>query len=86
MLIDTLPSCKNIKADIEVLRVEEQPVFGGPLALPAIVEACASRHAVRLGLKDGASLTLGCSIPYQITAHMYGADITRVMQALAARQ
>jgi hypothetical protein len=85
VLIDTLPACKNVKADIEVLRIEGQPVFGGPLALPAIAEACASRHAVRLGLKDGASLTLGCSVPYRATAHMFGADIDKVMQALGLR-
>jgi hypothetical protein len=83
VLIDTLPMCQGLRADVDVLRVEGHPVFGGALALPAMVDACASRHAVALGLKDGATLTLACRVPYQVTARMYGAEIDKIMQALA---
>ncbi len=86
ILIDTLPKCATVRADIEVVRVEGLPVFGGALALPAMVSACAGRHTVALGLKDGTALNVPCRVPYRPTAHFYAADIGRIMEALVRNE
>ena len=83
VLVDGLPGCRRLRADVEVLRVEGMPLFGGAQALPAMVAACRSRQAVTLGLGDGATLDLACRTPYQVTARMYAADIGKIMEALA---
>jgi len=84
VLIDTLPACATVRRDIEVVQVEGMPVFGGPLALPAMVDACAGRHAIALGLKDGQALSVPCRVRYQPATHMVAADIGKIMEALAA--
>lgn len=83
VLFESLPGCRRLRADAEVVQVEGKPVFGGDLALPAMVAACASRQAVTLGLRTGASLELACARPYQMTGRMYAADIGKIMEALA---
>jgi hypothetical protein len=35
-----------------------------------------------LGLKDGATLAIPCSVPYQAGTRMYAADIGKIMRAL----
>jgi hypothetical protein len=82
VLIDTYPVCATVRKDIDVVRVEGLPVFGGPQALPAMVEACASRLSVHLGLKDGSTLAVPCRVPYKVMSHLYAADIGKIMQAL----
>ena len=82
VLIDTLPSCQSLRADVEVVRVEGLPVFGGALALPAMVDACTSGHTVELGLKNGTALSMPCRVPYQVTTHMYAADMDKISRAL----
>jgi hypothetical protein len=81
-LVDTLPSCATLRKDIEVVQVEGRPLFGGMQALPAMTQACSTRHEVRLGLKDGATLAIPCSAPYQTATRMYAADIGKIMRAL----
>ncbi|WP_426321137.1 hypothetical protein [Pseudoduganella sp. R-43] len=82
ILVDTLPSCTTLRQDVEVVQVERKPLFGGMQALPAISQACAARHEVVLGLKDGATLPVPCRSPYQASARMYAADIGKIMRAL----
>lgn len=81
LLIDTLSNCRTIRADIEVLRVEGEPVFGSPQTLPAMAQACASRQSVALGLKDGAALVLPCRRPVAVT-QVYSADMGKLLRAL----
>ncbi|MCE3264970.1 MAG: hypothetical protein K0R43_4049 [Pseudoduganella sp.] len=81
LLVDSYPVCQTIRADIEILRVEGHPVFGSPQAMPALVQACASRKAVELGLKDGSALTLPCRRPVSVT-QIYAADMGRLLRAL----
>jgi hypothetical protein len=83
ILVYTLPSCASVRADIEVVQVEGLPLFGGSAALPAIVDACAKRHSVQLGLKQGARLDVACRAPYEVTRHMYAADMDKITRALA---
>jgi len=82
VLVDTLPSCATLRKDVEVVQVEDRPLFGSMQALPAMSQACTARHEVRLGLKDGATLALPCSAPYQAGTRMYSADIGKIMRAL----
>ena len=82
MLLDTLKACKRLRTDVEVMRVEGLPLFGGAQALPAVVAACASRKDVALGLKDGTTLRMGCKAPYQVAPRFYAADMARIMEQL----
>lgn len=82
VLVDSLASCQRLRADVEVLQVEGLPVFGGVLALPAVVGACRSRQAVTLGLGNGGKLDLACRSPYQVATRMLAADIGKIMEAL----
>lgn len=84
LLVDSLPGCQTVRADVEVLRVEGKPVFGSMEALPALLQACGSRQSIELGLKDGKSLALPCRAPYQPT-QVYAADMGKIMRALKAR-
>jgi hypothetical protein len=84
MLLDTFKECKTLRADVEVLRVEGLPLFGGAQALPAMVAACASRHDVEFGLKDGARLRMPCRVPYRITPQFFAADMKKIAARLAA--
>lgn len=84
MLLDTLKTCKTLRADVEVARVEGLPLFGGVQALPAMVAACASRKEVEFGLKNGASLRMPCRVPYRITPMFYAADMKKIAARLAA--
>lgn len=86
ILVYSLPSCAGLRSDIEVVRVEGLPVFGGMQALPAMVEACRGRHSVELGLKQGAALHVACRVPYQIMPHMYAAYIDKIIAALARQE
>lgn len=81
LLVDTLAACKTVRADIEVLQVEGQPIFGSTQAFPAVIQACASRQSIALGLKGGASLALPCRRPLSLT-QVYTADMAKVMRAL----
>ncbi|XLZ67955.1 hypothetical protein ABT364_15530 [Massilia sp. SR12] len=81
LLVDTLPACKTVRADIEVLRVEGQAVFGSVHAMPAMIAACAARQSVTLGLKDGTTLALPCHRPPAMT-QVYNADMAKIMRAL----
>ena len=81
-MVDTLPSCATLRQDVDVVQVEGKPLFGGMQALPAISQACAARHEVVLGLKDGATLPVPCHSPYQASARMYAADFGKIMRAL----
>lgn len=83
VLLDTLKACRTLRADVEVLRVEGLPLYGGAQALPAMVAACASRKEVQLGLKDGAALRMHCPVPYRITPLFYAADLEKIAQRLA---
>lgn len=81
LLVDSYPSCQTVRADIEVLRVEGHPVFGSPRAMASLVQACASRQAVELGLKDGSTLSLPCRRPVAVT-QIYAADTGKLLRAL----
>ena len=82
VLLDALPACATLRQDVEVVQVEGLPLFGGMQALPAMSEACAARHEVVLGLKDGATLAMPCRTPYDTSTRMYAADIGKIMRAL----
>lgn len=81
-LLDTLPACATLRKDVEVLQVEGLPLFGGTQALPAMSQACAARHEVVLGLKDGTTLAMPCRTPYNASTRMYAADFGKIMRAL----
>jgi len=68
-----------------VVQVEGLPIFGGTHALPAMSQACAVRHEVVLGLKDGTALAMPCRTPYNASARMYAADIGKIMHALGVQ-
>jgi len=82
VLMDSYPVCATLKQDVEVMQVEGLPIFGGTEALPAMSRACAARHEVLLGLKDGTALAMPCRTPYNASARMYAADIGKIMRAL----
>lgn len=82
MLLDTLKACKSLRADVEVTRVEGQPLFGTARALPAMVAACVSGQAVTLGLKDGSKLRMPCRTPYRITPVFYRAHMKKILARL----
>jgi len=82
VLMDSYPVCATLSKDVEVVQVEGLPVFGGMEALPAMSQACAARHEVALGLKDGTTLDMPCRTPYNASARMYAADIGKIMRAL----
>jgi hypothetical protein len=82
VLVDALPSCTSIRENAEVVQVEGMPLFGGTLALPAIMQACGARRQVTLGLKDGGTLAVPCRSPYLPSMRMYAADIGKIMRAL----
>ncbi len=81
-LVDTLKACQTVLANVEVVRAEGLPLFGGTQALPAVVAACASRKEVALGLKDGATLRMGCRAPYQVTPYFYAANMAKIVEQL----
>ncbi|MFL6658289.1 MAG: hypothetical protein ACJ8GW_09470 [Massilia sp.] len=83
VLLDVLPACKTLKANVEVVKVEGQAVFGGTRALPALVAACTARKEVELGIKGGASLRMPCVTPYQVTPLFYAANIEAIIKLLA---
>ncbi|MBI3284539.1 MAG: hypothetical protein HYZ65_06765 [Burkholderiales bacterium] len=82
ILLDGMSACKTLKADAYVTRIEDQPVFGGTAAGPAMAAACIARHEVRLGMKNGDSLTVPCEQPYQLHQEFYGVDIEKVLAKL----
>jgi hypothetical protein len=82
VLLDSLPACKTLRADVAVVQVEGWPVFGGAQALPAMVAACTSGKQVALGLKGGATLHMHCQAPYQVTPHFYAADMAAIVERL----
>ncbi len=82
VLLDALPACATLRNDVEVVRVEGMPVFGGMQALPAMVQACTTRREIVLGLKDGGTLAMPCRTPYQPATRLYAADIGKIMRAL----
>ncbi|WP_028101386.1 hypothetical protein [Pseudoduganella violaceinigra] len=86
VLLDTLPGCTTLRKNVEVVQVEGLPLFGGPQALPAMSQACAARHEVVLGLKDGTTMAMPCRTPYNASARMYAADIGKIMRALGVPQ
>ena len=53
ILLDGMPVCRTFQAEVDVTKAEGVPIFGGELALQKTIDACASRHEVRLGLRDG---------------------------------
>lgn len=81
LLVDSYPACQTVRADIEILRVEGHAVFGSPQAMPSLVQACASRQTVELGLKDGSALALPCRRPVAAT-RIYAADMGKLLRAL----
>jgi hypothetical protein len=85
ILLDAMPVCKTIRANADVAQVEGQPVFSGEAALPALLGACAARHEVKLGLRNGQSLALRCSEPYQARTAFYGVDLQKVLANLVAK-
>ncbi|PRC92934.1 hypothetical protein [Solimicrobium silvestre] len=82
VLIDGLSMCKTLRADIDVRQIEDQPVFGGESTLAAMVAACTDRHEVKLGAKNGGSLTVPCGEPYSVRSEFYGIDIDKVLKSL----
>ena len=85
ILIDTLPACRSFRADVEVVRVEGFPVFGAKSALPAIVEACSTRHVVELGLNNESTMEVACTTPYQVMTRFYAADMEKLTRALTRK-
>jgi hypothetical protein len=85
MLVDGLKQCATLQRDLVVTQVEGVAVWGTPSALPAMGAACASRGAVRLGTRDGQSVTVACRQPYQASTQFFAADIERILAALARR-
>lgn len=83
ILLDTLGTCKSLRSDVEVVRVEGLPLFGGERALPAAVDACNKRKTVELGLNGGATLRMPCRVPYQMTRRFPAVDIDKVIGKLA---
>ena len=83
LLLDTLRTCKSLRSDVEVVRVEGLPLFGGERALPAAVQACNKSKTVELGLKGGATLRMPCRVPYQMTHRFPAVDMDKVVEKLA---
>lgn len=83
LLIDGLTACHTVHADIAVARVEDEWIFGGRRALPAMVAACRARRMVRLGFVGGGSMSLPCREPYRTAQYFYAADMPLIMRLLA---
>ena len=82
ILLDGISTCEAFRTDVEVTKVEGQPVFGGELALPKMMDACVSRHEVKFELRNGDTLNVQCKSPYQARAAFYGVNIEKVLGSL----
>ncbi|MDC8759883.1 hypothetical protein [Janthinobacterium fluminis] len=82
VLLDGMSVCKTMRSDADVRRIETLPVFGDAQALPAMAAACAARHEVRLGMKNGDTLAVPCSTPYLANREFYGVDMEKVLARL----
>lgn len=82
ILLDGMPVCSAFQAEVDVTKVEGVPIFGGELALQKIIDACVSRHEVRLGLRNGDALGVRCKSPYEARTTFYGVDIEKVLGSL----
>lgn len=85
VLLDGMKECSTLKRDLYLTHIEGEPVFGGDKVLPAMAEACTLRHALRLAGKQGETLTVPCSEPYQARTAFYHADIDAILARLEAR-
>jgi hypothetical protein len=86
ILLDGMKACRTFTRDAYVTTIEGLPVFGNAATGEAMTAACAARHAVLLGLKDGGSLTAPCVEPYRMRTAFYRADIGKVLAALRRAQ
>jgi hypothetical protein len=82
IILDGMKACKTFTHDAYVTSIEGLPVFGNAATGAAMTSACTARHALVLGLKEGATLTAPCAGPYRMRTAFYRADIGKVLAAL----
>ena len=82
MIIDSMASCKTLRAEAYVTQVERSALFGNQRALSLMGTACTQRAQVTLGLKNGDTLIMPCQRPYVARAQFYQVDIARVLASL----
>lgn len=76
--------CRTLRANADLLRVEDMALTDYPQALAAMTAACRQRQAVRFALKDGSALRLPCQRPYRGPEQFFGADIGKVLARLTS--
>jgi hypothetical protein len=82
IILDGMKACKTFTRDAYVTTIEGLPVFGDAATGPAMTAACATRHEIVLGLKEGGTLVAPCPEPYRMRAAFYRADIGKLLAAL----
>lgn len=60
VLIGQVGQCDVLREGMSIVTVQGQPLFSGPAAIQSVLQGCAGKGAVSLGLKDGTTIALRC--------------------------
>ncbi|MES2017687.1 MAG: hypothetical protein V4484_14445 [Pseudomonadota bacterium] len=83
LLIGPVGQCAVLREGMSIVTAQGQPLYAGVAVIASVLDACAGKGAVSLGLKDGTAIELGCSAAsVRAPAELFEVDVARLRTLL----